>query len=68
MAATSRLCVVCDVDIRHDSGRCTNSCCLACHARFCTPGGTISPGHGIDVKEARRRFLQRPHAKSRARD
>lgn len=35
------------------TGGCTNGLCAACHARFCTPGGVTSPGHGINVERAR---------------
>lgn len=52
----TRLCRVCGCDISKDAGRCTNSCCRECHAMFCTPGGVVSPGHGLNVNDAREKY------------
>lgn len=43
-------CNVCGTDI--ESGiakarRCTNRRCGGCHDRYCTGGGSTSPGHGL---------------------
>lgn len=50
----NNICVVCGTSITKDPGRCTNRCCASCHRRFCTEGGVTSPGHGINIEEARR--------------
>lgn len=46
MAKKKRTCRTCGAEIRSASG-CTNSRCLACHDKHCTPGGSTSPGHGL---------------------
>jgi len=56
-------CVVCARDISRDWSRCTNGCCAQCHARFCTPGGQTSPGHGINIKAARAELTKEHEAK-----
>ena len=53
---TDRRCVVCRVDISRDAGRCTNGCCSACHANFCTGGGDTTPGHHLNIADAKRRL------------
>jgi hypothetical protein len=50
-AVTSH-CVVCNKSTGRDAGRCTNRCCGSCHARYCTPGGTTTPGHNLNLKRA----------------
>ena len=45
-------CRACDKPYPVGTG-CTNRLCESCHRRFCTPGGTTSPGHGIDIDKAR---------------
>jgi hypothetical protein len=42
-----RVCEVCGADISR-AAHCTNSRCMACHEKHCTPGGSTSPGHGRD--------------------
>lgn len=49
---SARRCVVCNKSIARVA-HCTNSCCLMCHDRFCSLGGNDSPGHGINVAQAR---------------
>jgi hypothetical protein len=52
MRLASQVCAVCDRPFATGAG-CTNRCCIGCHQRFCTPGGTAHPGHGIDIAKAR---------------
>ncbi len=54
MINRERKCVVCDVPIPTLLDRCTNGCCIRCHNRFCTSGGTVAPGHNLNVVDARR--------------
>lgn len=49
-------CVVCDTPADSTASRCTNGCCSSCHATFCALGGATSPGHGLNLKEARARY------------
>jgi hypothetical protein len=46
-------CVVCDKPTPTALTRCTNGACIECHRRFCSPGGSTSPGHGINIGDAR---------------
>jgi len=50
--SNDRTCVVCDRSYPRGTG-CTNRCCGSCHTRFCTRGGQVSPGHGLDLAKAR---------------
>ena len=56
-----RLCVVCDAPIPRLADRCTNQCCLRCHGKYCTQGGSTEPGHGINLQKARAALAK--HAK-----
>ena len=45
-------CQVCNTPIPTSSTRCTNRLCLACHRKYCTPGGATSPGHNLNLTAA----------------
>lgn len=52
---SKKFCVVCYTEIaRGDMNACTNRCCGECHRRYCSPGGSTSPGHGLNLAMARK--------------
>ena len=55
---------VCHRPVRQ-SDRCTNVVCLSCHGRFCTPGGITTPGHSINLPEARDALAKATQERSR---